>query len=269
MTDTPLAGLRIVVTRPRAQAVSLAQGIEAAGGIPLIFPLLEITKADASKDLSEHLRRLPDADLVIFISPNAVKFGLDALRHAGLALNDSVRIAAVGQGTARALREAGQMRVLAPTQKFDSEGLLTLPELQKVEGHRIVIVRGDGGRELLAETLRLRGAQVEYLTCYKRRPAAFDGKALLAEHPDVLTVTSSEALDALWAGLDSQSRVQVCGLPLLVIHPRIAERAQLHGWPDVRVTANGDDGLVAGLIAWAAARPPVRKSGHAGTRELR
>lgn len=261
MADQPLAGLRVVLTRPRAQALSLAQSIEAAGGIPLLFPLLEITASEFNSDFSERLHRLPEVDFLIFISPNAVRFGLAALRQAGLTLPDSVHIAAVGQGTARALREAGHEQVLAPSQQFDSEGLLVLPELQQVDGRWIMIVRGDGGRELLADTLRSRGAQVDYLACYKRRPAVFDGNALLAERPDVLTVTSSEALEALHAGFEPQARAQICALPLLVIHPRIAERAQEHGWRNVRVTASGDDGLLAGLIAWAAERSIAGNSG--------
>jgi uroporphyrinogen-III synthase len=255
MTDLPLAGLRIVVTRPRGQSVALAQRIAQAGGIPLLFPLLEIVASEFGEDFSESLHQLPRADFLVFISPNAVQFGLAALRQAGVLLPPSLQIAAVGQGTARALRDAGYEHVLAPAQQFDSEGLLALPALQQVAGRHVVIVRGDGGRELLAETLRSRGAQVTYLNCYTRRPAVFDAQALRAARPDALSVTSSEALDALWAGLDAAAREELRVLPLLVIHPRIAARAQQQGWRDVRVTGSGDDGLLAGLIAWATARP--------------
>ncbi|MDD3884493.1 MAG: uroporphyrinogen-III synthase [Gallionella sp.] len=252
MTDTPLKGLRIVVTRPRAQAFSLAQGIEAAGGIPLILPLLEIAATEINQDFSERLHALPDANFVIFISPNAVRFGLEALRRAGVVFSPSIQIAAVGQGTVRALREAGCRVALVPETQFDSEGLLALPALQQIDGQRMIIVRGEGGRELLAEVLRARGARVDYLECYARRPATFDGASLLAEHPDVLTVTSSEALDVLWDGLDDAARAAILDVPLLVIHPRIAARAHQHGWRNVQTTAAGDDGLLAGLIAWAA-----------------
>jgi len=252
MIEMPLKGLRIVVTRPRAQVFSLAQGIEAAGGIPLIFPLLEITATEINQDFSERLHALPSANFVIFISPNAVRFGLEALRRAGVMFSPSTQIAAVGQGTARALREAGYRALLVPEMQFDSEGLLALPGLQQIEGQRIVIVRGEGGRELLAEVLRSRGAWVDYLECYARHPAVFDGWSLLAERPDVLTVTSSEALDALWNGLDDAARAAILDVPLLVIHPRIAARAQQQGWRNVQITAAGDDGLLEGLIAWAA-----------------
>ena len=255
MTDLPLAGLRIVVTRPRDQSVVLARRIAQAGGTPLLFPLLEIVACESGEDFSERLQQLPGADLLIFISPNAVQFGLAAIRQAGVVLPPSLQMAAVGQGTARALRDAGYEGVLVPAHQFDSEGLLALPALQQVAGRQVVILRGEGGRELLAETLRSRGARVTYLNCYTRRPAAFDAQALRAARPDALSVTSSEALEALWAGLDAAARDELRALPLLVIHPRIALRAQQQGWRDVRVTATGDDGLLAGLIAWASARP--------------
>ncbi len=251
MADTPLRGLRIAVTRPRDQAAQLAQSIAQAGGVPLSFPLLEIEAAELTPVLREQLSRLTQVNLAIFISPNAVQHGMAALRAVGIELPASLKIAAVGQGSAKALREQGVAGVIVPAEQFDSEGLLALPELQQVAGRRVMIFRGNGGRELLGDTLAARGAAVEYVECYRRGRPQQDGAALLAAAPDAVTVTSSEALGYLWDMLDEAARAVLCDTPLFVPHARIAELAQRQGWRQVLTTASGDDGLLAGLVAWA------------------
>ncbi len=250
MAEHPLAGLSIVVTRPREQAAGLAQRIEQLGGKPLLFPLLEIEAVSDAQALREQLTHLKQTDLAIFISPNAVRYGMAALR-ATSEMPAALKFAAVGQGSAKALRAAGIERVIVPAERFDSEGLLALPELQQVAGQRVMILRGDGGRELLGDTLKARGATVEYVTCYLRSKARLDAAALLMAAPDALTVTSSEALDCLWHELGDSGRASLASTPLFVPHARIAEAAQHQGWQQVIVTESGDDGLASGLIAWA------------------
>ena len=249
MADFPLVGLKIAVTRPRDQAAPLARRIEEAGGIPLLFPLLDIAPATDQAALREQISRLAQFDLAIFISPNAVHYGMAAIRAAG-ELPKNLKIATVGQGSAKALRELGLAGVIAPTERFDSEGLLALPELQDVAGWRVLILRGDGGRELLGDTLRARGATVEYAACYRRSKPQQDIAALLKAAPDALTVTSSEALAYLWQMLDDAQRESLCGIPLFVPHQRIAELARRQGWRQVLLTDAGDDGLLSALIAW-------------------
>jgi uroporphyrinogen-III synthase len=253
-TTSPLASLNIVVTRPREQAVSLAQRIAQLGGNSVLFPLLEISPVADVEPLRELVARLVEFQMAIFISPNAVSYGLAAISAAP---PQGLKIATVGQGSAKLLREAGIADVIAPTERFDSEALLALPELQNVSGWRIAIFRGDGGRELLGDTLKARGATVEYAACYQRAKPQHDMAQLLAANPHALTVTSSEALGYLWDMLDEPSRTRLCSLPLFVPHARIAEAARLRGWADVRVTAGGDDGLMAGLLAWANTRGVV------------
>jgi len=246
----PLAGLTIVVTRPREQAANLSRCIEQLGGKPLLFPLLEIEEVHDDAMLGEQLRCLKQADLAIFISPNAVRYGLGAIRASG-SLPSTLKIAAVGQGSAKALRDQGIDHVIVPATRFDSEGLLELPDLQNVAGKRVMIFRGDGGRELLGDTLRERGAKVEYVTCYRRSTFATDIGAMQAAAPDALTVTSSEALRHLWELLDEGQRRVFCAIPLFLPHERIGEAARKQGWQRVVVTDSGDDGLISGLIAWA------------------
>ena len=293
--DLPLTGLKIVVTRPRDQAVQLAQRIEQAGGIPLLFPLLDITAVQDTRIMHEQIARLAQFNLAIFISPNAVHYGMAAIRALG-ALPPKLKIATVGQGSAKALRESGVANVIAPAERFDSEGLLALPELQDVAGWRVMIFRGDGGRELLGDTLRARGATVEYAACYQRSKPQHDASVLPDSAPDAITVTSSEALGYLWQMLDAcpdettshstrlsaeellaghpKDDSQVAGYepsrrdsaqailrdtPLFVPHQRIAELAHRQGWHKVMLTGSGDDGLLSALVAWAVQKTEDRR----------
>jgi uroporphyrinogen-III synthase len=248
MADKPLAGLTIVVTRPRDQAHGLAASLQALGADPIMLPLLEIAPAPDQAALQAFVQRASTFQLLIFISPNAVSYGMAALQH----IPAGVHVAAVGQGTARSLRKQYIEQVIVPSERFDSEGLLALPELQQVAGWHIAILRGDGGRELLGETLASRGAQVEYVTCYQRRKPELDADAWLAARPDVITVTSSEALAHLWQGLGETASALARTATLFVAHPRIAEIAQSQGWRQVVTAAAGDDGMCTGLVAWAA-----------------
>jgi len=254
MGSLPLDGLKIVVTRPREQAGQLKQGIEQAGGAAILFPLLEISPVSDPAALHRLAARLHEFNLAIFISPNAVRYGMAAIRATGGALPEALEIATVGLGSAVALRKLGVADVMVPTEHFDSEGLLALPALQDVRGWRIAIFRGNGGRELLGDTLKARGAEVEYATCYERAKPAHDVNTLLEAHPDALTVTSSEAFAHLWSMLDEPARKRLAAVPLFVPHERIAMVARSLGWGNVVATGSGDEGLLAGLIAWADGR---------------
>jgi len=254
MAPLPLAGLKIVVTRPRDQAEQLAQGIERAGGTVILFPLLEISPVPDPAPLHQLAGRLHEFNLAIFISPNAVRYGMAAIRAAGAMLPDALKVATVGLGSEMALRKLGVTNIMVPTSHFDSEGLLALPALQDVRGWRIAIFRGNGGRELLGDTLKARGAQVEYATCYQRAKPTHDANKLLEASPDALTVTSSEAFAHLWSMLDESARQRLATRPLFVQHERIAMMARSVGWGNVVTTANGDEGLLGGLIAWADSR---------------
>ena len=247
-----LSGLKIVITRPREQAAPLARRIEQAGGHPVLFPLLEISPTADEQALRGAVSHLAEFDLAVFISPNAVRYGMQAILAAG-PLPPQLKIATVGQGSARALRELGVEQIIAPQDRFDSEALLALPELQQIQGWRVAIFRGDGGRELLADTLKVRGASIEYIECYRRSRPQQD-IAGLDRTADAITVTSSEALGYLWEMLDEAGRRHFSTIPLFVPHQRIAETARQLGWRDVVLVAGGDDGLLAGLIAWAKHR---------------
>jgi len=247
----PLAGRTVLVTRPARQAAALVQAIRAAGGEAFAFPALDV-EALPLDALSEPLARLAAADIVIFISPNAAQSGMDAIR-AGGTLPEAAEVFAVGPGTARALQAQGVGGVITPDGQ-DSEALLALPQLNAVAGKRVVIVRGVGGRALLAEALAARGAQVTFMECYRRvRPQA-DAAPLLARWQaggiDAVTVASAETLHNLAALLGEAGRPLLAATPLFAPHEKIAEAARRFGLARVIATPGGDDGLVDGLVNW-------------------
>lgn len=251
----PLAGRTIVVTRPQAQAAPLAAAISAAGGTPLVFPLLEISPAADPQPLAEAAARLAEYAVAAFVSPNAVEHALPVLLAHGT-WPASLLPAAVGQGTLRALAAHGVGGCIAPTERFDSEALLALPELaaERVAGRHIAIFRGDGGRELLADTLRERGASVDCITCYRRSGPSHGLVPLLAAwrggQLDALTVSSSEGLRYLVDLLDAEGFAFLQKAPLFVPHARIAENARALGLSNILLTDAADAGILAGLLAY-------------------
>lgn len=250
-----LQGRRILVTRPAAQAGELARMIRAHGGEAVLFPLLEIGPATDAQPLLQAIVRLDEYRIALFVSPNAVTFSVPHI----LARRNwpaELRVAAIGPSTTAELGALGLAQVLAPAQRFDSEALLALPEFQaeQVAGTRVLILRGNGGRDLLAETLRQRGAQVDCVTCYQRSSPAELGpllSLLRSASLDALTISSSEGLRTLVDRLDAGALERWCRLPLFVPHQRIAEIAARLGVRRVVLTPPVDAGILEGLCAYA------------------
>lgn len=249
----PLQGVGVLVTRPVDQARQLAQLITGAGGEAILFPALEILDAADLQPLHALIGRLEEFDLAIFISPTAVSKAMNLIR-ARRGLPPQLVIAAIGRGSRRALEHCGVRQVIAPQQQFDSEGLLALPLFQDMRGKRVVIFRGEGGREMLGNTLRERGAHVEYAECYRRGKPALDAAPLLHRwargEVQVVTVTSGESLHNLFELLGKLGQQWLKKTPLFVPHARIAETARSLGLEQVVVTAAGDEGLLMDLISW-------------------
>lgn len=255
-----LSGKTIVVTRPEGQADSLCEGIAQRGGVALRFPVLAIAPPVDESDLARATARLDDFDLAFFVSPNAVDF---ALRYilSRRTWPEGLTVATVGGGSERALRGHGFARVVAPLSGFDSEAVLALPTFTPAAlcGRRVVIFRGDGGRDLLGSELRARGAEVEYVTAYRRyRPeadAAVLTNALRDGHLDALVLTSSEGVRNLTDMLGREGVRKLAQVPVFVPHPRIAGFALEAGFRTVVETDAGDDGILHGLEAGLAVTP--------------
>jgi uroporphyrinogen-III synthase len=257
VSAAPLAGRRIVITRPREQAEGLAARIREAGGEPVLFPVIEIRDLPDLGPFYALVDRLEAFDEAIFISPTAVRRALPLLhaRRGRRPWPPALRVAAIGRGSRRALQEEGLAVALAPVGKADSEALLDLPEFASPTGRRVIIFRGLGGRELLGETLTARGAQVAYAECYVRaRPDAAAGlvvgEGFLTRAVDAVTVTSGEGLANLYAMLDASGREQMLGIPLFVPHARVAAQAEGLGVLRVNVCGASDDEMMAALVAY-------------------
>ena len=246
-----MAEAGVLVTRPAAQAAALGVGLRAAGFTPLYLPTLAIEAADAAVAVAALRAALPCA-VAIFISANAVQHALPVIAAAG-GLPAGCRVAAVGPASARALRAAGFADVLMPEARFDSEGLLALPELHQVAGRRVVIFRGEGGRTLLADTLAARGADLRAVICY-RRIAAGDSTLLTAwlarNAIAVLTATSRASLDGLLT-LAGPAATQLKALPLAVLGAALADHARQAGFegPILPAGEASDAGLVTAVRA--------------------
>lgn len=231
----------------------MCDGIVAAGGKAVLLPLLEIAELPADPACARALAALDDAALAIFISPNAVAFGVPRVLAqrpwpAGLA------VAAVGEGTARALRDLGFNEVIVPATGFDSEALLACPALSAtaVAGKNILLFKGEGGRDLLAATLTERGARVLPAPCYRRLPPRGElGGILLSLHAagqlDGIVLSSSEAVRHLGALLPPGERAWLAEIPVFCPHRRIAEAAAAIACKKICLTPPGDAGILAGL----------------------
>ena len=237
-----LAGLSVLVTRPAYQSDGLCELIQTAHGRPVRFPALEILGPSDKQAARRALAAAGTADLLIFVSANAVQFAFPLLPAQ---LPVDVDIAAVGTATAHALEAKGLEPTLVP-QRMDSEGLLQLPALQSVRGKSVFILRGNGGRELLSETLRERGAEVRQVEVYRRQVPQRAGAAAnlvrnWSQLAQAVTATSNMILDSLFDLLGEAGAQLLCTTPLVVVSQRMAEHALKRGCENVYVAASATD----------------------------
>jgi uroporphyrinogen-III synthase len=248
----------VVITRPRQQAEPLARAVAALGRTPVILPLLDISPLPDETLLRAALARLRDYALVAFVSPNAVDA---AFAHID-AWPADVALAVVGEGSRAALARHGiggdRYRIHVPldASRSDSEHLLQALDTGALAGRKVLVVRGETGRELLPDALRAAGIDVETVAAYRRAvpfltpDLAASLRTLLAA-PNDWIVTSSEALRGL-AGLVEQldggaSVAKLQQQRLIVPHARIAETAGALGFKAVTLTGSGDERLLAAL----------------------
>ena len=243
-----LSGLVVLITRPSNQVESLRRAIESGGAKVLSLPLIEIralNDAQAIQDLKDKVLQLDCYQSLIFVSNNAVSFGGEVINNYWPQFPLKVDVIAVGPTTAEAASERFACEVIQPTSGMTSEDILRLPQLQDVSEKKIGIVRGQGGRELLADTLRERGAIVDYLEAYSRTPIDYTSadfcNRLLEAGVNVLTVSSGESLDRLTHLLvDNRKKLQQ--LNLLVPSQRVGRQAENAGYQQVH-SASGADPL--------------------------
>lgn len=235
-----------LVVRPAAQANQLVQMLRQRGHAPLCCPLLETRPGCDLPHLGDMLQ---EADLVIAVSMHAVHFAHHFLLQTGQTW-PHIDYFAVGQASADAFAEAG-IQALCPADPR-SEGLLALPALQGVSGRRVLILRGNDGRDLIARTLASRGALVHYCATYERHYPDLDGDALTRHWQvaglDSLLITSGELLQRLLALVPGPQHPWLYDRLLVVPSPRVAEMAEGAGFTRI-VIAQGasNQALVAAL----------------------
>lgn len=237
----------MLVTRPAAQAGALMARLSSLGAHAIALPTLEIQALAATPALERTLRAAAEADWLVFVSANAVRCLQAQLTALGLEW-PAGKLAAVGPATAAALDAAGHPADLLPAGGFDSEALLAAAELTAPLSARVAIVRGVGGRELLAQELARRGARVMLVELYRRvRPQA-DARPILqawrGHRRRASVVTSREGLSNLMA-MAGADVAPLFAAPLVCPSARVAEAARDAGFQRVVVTAEPGDGAVA------------------------
>lgn len=225
-----LKGLHVLNTRPLNQARALSQEIEDAGGISIECPALEIRPK--AKTWFAKLPDLTKVNKAIFISANAVNYFFTILKQEKYQWPSTIKLIAVGEATAAALQKQGVRADFIPT-RADSETLLNLPTLQKPKDELILLIKGEQGRNLIAETLKARGAQLHSCEVYKRILPKTDPQQLDSlwqnETVDIILFTSQQAMHNLFILFGKKARAWLCSTPCLVISKRLAEEAALLG----------------------------------------
>lgn len=250
----PLAHAHVLVTRPVMPASRTAQRLSALGATPYVFPTIIIEPPADPGPLRNALANFAHYHAAIFVSPSAAEMTIAPLGSTPIEIPSSVQVFAPGPGTAEELQARGVSHVEIPQTTFDSEGLLELPALQAtvVAGKRIAIFRGNDGRELLREALEIRGAVVDTITAYHRRPPNTSPTGLVellrAQKLNAISAMSSDAVANLVKFVPVAEHSHLLALTLYVSHPRIADTAARFGFRNVVTTEAGDPGLIAALL---------------------
>ena len=255
MAGSSLRGVTVLVTRPQGLGEDLVQAIETRGGEAILMPSISIQPVQPDTSELAELSTLPAGGLVIFASRNAVAWGARYLPQ------PRPRIAAIGPSTASALAELGLKPDVRPT-GFTSEDLLAQPELENLAGVRVFIIRGQGGREALAEGLKERGARVRYLDVYRRCQATLDPdrRQIILDRwaggeIHVFTATSGDIFRNLCGMFGREGEALIRRTPLVTVSKRVLQIAEDWGHAADRILAAGpdDQSLAEAIARWHAA----------------
>ncbi len=244
----------IWVTRPEKQALALVKGIEQAGGRAFVLPVMEILPKPTTPKTRQLAQDLGHFQHVIFLSTNAVEYGLRLMAPYWPQWPVDIEWWAVGKATAKAMQYHG-IEVQIPEHNFNSEGLLAMASLKQAQDQAVLIVRGGNGRALLADTLQSRGAAVSLLEVYKRTPVrpseeqAQQLKALFANKQlNAVVITSVEILENMVA-IGAKNNLNLREIPLIVISQRIADAALKLGFSAVKVASSSDNHEIIAALA--------------------
>jgi uroporphyrinogen-III synthase len=234
----------VLITRPAGQTQALCAGLKSLGFLAHSQPMLELVPLNVlGSAQAECLANLDQYQHVIFISGNAVNFGMKWIVEAWPEL-PAVTWYAIGSATKERLRGSGVPHVHSST-RMTSESLLADPELVHVAKHRVLIVKGFGGRTSLRDELLARGAIVDEFNCYTRLcPKLAPGEMatkLIQWAPGLVLISSGEGFANMLSLLSPLESSKLVVLPLIVPSERIALLAKKQGFAEVHCAANASD----------------------------
>ncbi len=257
LSSLGLAGVRVILTRPRQQCDTLIAMLAKRGADARCLPVIEIEPPTNVTPATEALEHLSRFDFVVFTSANAVGGAL-VLKPDLPKVADIPAVAAVGPATRRALEQAGISVAITPEEEFSSEGLLRHPRLDSslVRGKRVLIVKGAGGRGLLADALDAAGADVASVDVYRRSRPEVKISELLGEPLtdfDLIVLTSGTAIEHLLDMANGVEKRQILAMPMVVSSARIARIARERGARRAPLVAEGpeDEALVRSVESWS------------------
>lgn len=241
--------LPVLVTRPAHQAEEICPALEALGCDVICQPMLDIVAVAETPQIKSLFMDIDLFAAVIAISRNAAEMGLNTLDQYWPQWPSDIDWIAIGPVTAGVMREQG-LNVKMPARQFDSEGALQMPELNNIEGKKVLIWRGIGGRETLAETLRERGAEVVYAELYQRLVPHYSEQQwqqVCAQSP-LLLVSSGQGLEAIAA---QQPRISEKVRGIIAPSARVAELAKSLGFLNIHISASAQDvDMLAAVKSW-------------------
>lgn len=255
--------MAVLVTRPAEQGIALVEQLNKAGIAAIHFPFFRIEADDNLNQLPHKLAQLNAGDYVVAVSKYAVKYAHQALQTIGAKWRADIQYFAIGQGTAERLCCATQQGVTYPFAQPNSEGVLALSGMSagQLANKKLLLLRGNEGRELFPEQVRRRQGQLEILSCYQRQPLDYDA----LEHTSIwkraginsLLVTSTEILNALLRFVPKTEQNWLKNCTLITISERIAQLALSQGWQRVELVPRPDNlSLCAKIVALA--KQPAR-----------
>lgn len=231
MADNVLENVTILVTRPQHQAQPFFEMVRQAGSAAIRFPVIAIKEIGLSEESKVMLRH--NVGCMIFISGNAVRLGVPAIRAVNPQWPGQTRIIAIGRATAARLQEQGIEPGLVPPGACNSEALLAMPEMQDIAGHQYTIIKGRGGRDYLREQLEYRGAEVSEIDIYVRVKPNISNtplSELMKAGRAVVAITSVKGLQYLFElASDEQAQWLRNNAQFLVPGARVADAVrELH-----------------------------------------
>lgn len=244
--------LHVLVTRPDPQGTELCLHINDLGGKATYFPTIAFAPPSDPAAFQAAIQNLGDQEWLIFISPQSVYASVGAIRTAWPELSATVKFAAVGASTAKALQQAGYNVQAFPPHEWNSEGLLALPEFQQITNTKIAIIRGEGGREKIDHVLSERGARILPVIAYQRVLPKVDVESCLtllkAQHIDVIICTSYDSVRNLKLLLGETGWPYLKNVPLMVVSERIKVLAEGLGFQTIWVTRNASNNAILEML---------------------